>query len=47
MVRPKPAKPKKKTPGKWKGLVPCLVLVVSALILVNLLFYVMLRSSTP
>jgi hypothetical protein len=29
---------------KTRGLIPCLILVISAIVLVNLLFYAMLKS---
>jgi len=42
----KPAKPKgKKVPGK-PGAVPCVVFLISAMVLVSLLFYLVMSSSS-
>jgi len=42
----KPAKPKgKKGPGK-PGAVPCVVFLISAMVLVSLLFYLVMSSSS-
>jgi len=45
MVKFKPAKPKKKTPGGLRGAIPCLVLLLSAMALLMVLFYAILRAT--
>ena len=42
--KPVRCKPKAKEPGR-KGLVPCIILIIAAFLLFNLLFYAMLKSS--
>jgi len=46
MARFKPVRgrPKAKGSGR-KGLVPCIILIIAAFVLFNLLFYAMLKSS--
>ncbi len=47
MVKFKPVrdKKKKKTPGGLRAAIPCLVFLLSAMALLMLLFYAILRSS--
>jgi len=43
----KPAKPKgKKAPGK-PGAVPCVIIILSAMVLISLLFYLVITPSQP
>jgi hypothetical protein len=44
MARFKPVRDRKK-PSSTRGLIPCLVLIISGIVLMSLFFYFMLRSS--
>ena len=44
MAKYKPATGKKK-PAQTRGLVPCLILIVSGVIIMSLFFYFMLKSA--
>lgn len=45
MAKFKPAKAGKKKP-KRQGMIPCLILLISGMVLVSLLFWAMLKSGT-
>jgi hypothetical protein len=44
MAKFKPVRDKKK-PSSTRGLIPCLLLIISGIVLMSLFFYLMLRSS--
>ena len=46
MAKFKPAKPGKKKESKIQGAIPCLILLVSGILLLSLLFYGMLKSGS-
>jgi len=45
MAKYRPARSGKKTP-KARGMIPCLILLVSGMILLSLLFWAVMRSGT-
>lgn len=45
MAKLKAARPGKKTKSGFAGAIPCLILVITAILLVSLLFYGMLKGS--